>query len=652
MANFLTSLMNSKNKEEKDRDRNSYSSLLANDYSSQNTQLTQQRNTSTSLQEDDIYGDSLQSPSSIDNEWVNNNKEWNDMNFMGKVFDVLQRGQYASANVAEGIIQGDSDYVQRAWDGLSGEEKGSYVEILQRQGVPWAPVLGTVLDIGLDPFTYMSGPAQLIKGTKAGKGLSSAVDDAVKLAKGKIPGGKKVGNIVDWLGHAFDPDYKIPDEVSTKFWMENYGLSADKKYALEDVRKALDGITDEQKKVVTEWIQKGTRPTDPDDIKMFNQAMDIMDDVTKKAIEFRHVSAQKVKDMMVDGRNTYLPSVLQGHLDSWVKGGDDLFKKAKIPNYAMNRTTDMNIQDWKHLSDDLIDLSKSDTVADMKQKAMSKLESDSRWFTDKTMETVTDIINGSDDISNAKKKLHQIGMDYQPIEEIDKILAISKSQQAQALHQDNVLEFVLRQSDDADNWRKVLSESDSVVPESYETVVRKNEVLNALDEIEATNGKLNEIQNVVKRNINKYGEDSFFDLSRISDDIKRDIMKDDELFSKVDIFGLDEEVYNYLDKGERFYSGVKDKNKFLELYDKGLRKWKKMATIFRLPFHARNSITNQVRMMQGGMNIPDLAKYGTKATKINPKILFRCSLLFFSSSVVSAEALYSPSSSSLSISTS
>lgn len=128
------------------------------------------------------------------------------------VFDVLQRGQYVSANIAEELADlldknpnTQAQFGQAILEGLTGKRKGSYETFIRdrlntgqtklfknapegtrRAQWDWADVLGLIGDIALDPTTYMS--FGLVGGsTKAAKAASSTfADDAVRLMLRKL----------------------------------------------------------------------------------------------------------------------------------------------------------------------------------------------------------------------------------------------------------------------------------------------------------------------------------------------------------------------------------------------------------------------------------------------------------------------------------
>lgn len=96
----------------------------------------------------------------------------NDPSFLSRLFDILSRPNYAVANLAKDTISGnDVDPIKSVISGLAGTQKTTFSDVLTEAGMDEGPeraVLGTVLDIGLDPTTYIPG-ANLSKLKNLGK---------------------------------------------------------------------------------------------------------------------------------------------------------------------------------------------------------------------------------------------------------------------------------------------------------------------------------------------------------------------------------------------------------------------------------------------------------------------------------------------------
>lgn len=76
---------------------------------------------------------------------------------LNRIFDVVSRPLYASANAADYAVKGD-DPLTGAWRGLEGKDKTTYDQVLADTGMKggWQRSLaGFGLDVGLDPTTYM-----------------------------------------------------------------------------------------------------------------------------------------------------------------------------------------------------------------------------------------------------------------------------------------------------------------------------------------------------------------------------------------------------------------------------------------------------------------------------------------------------------------
>ena len=128
-----------------------------------------------------------------------------------KIFDILQIGQYVSANVADEIANAilysrdpsrgnpwePGDILQAVIDGITGQRKGSYENVLRdtlqvgtqkilpnapegtwRANVDYADLLGFIGDVALDPLTYVT-----FGGSSKGARIAADAfaDDAVRL---------------------------------------------------------------------------------------------------------------------------------------------------------------------------------------------------------------------------------------------------------------------------------------------------------------------------------------------------------------------------------------------------------------------------------------------------------------------------------------
>ena len=151
--------------------------------------------------------------------------------FLNKALDLLSRGNYASANVTLDLVNGGGfTPIKSAVDGFTGKSKTVYSDVLGEMGVEnqWVKSgLGWVLDIGLDPITYLGVGAATKGGALglkfAGKVIPgttkvlSLLGDTAKFA-GKVAGkSETLEKFGQWFGKSFIPNFR-PMEVSEKDW--------------------------------------------------------------------------------------------------------------------------------------------------------------------------------------------------------------------------------------------------------------------------------------------------------------------------------------------------------------------------------------------------------------------------------------------------
>ncbi|HYD90090.1 MAG TPA: hypothetical protein VEA37_01215, partial [Flavobacterium sp.] len=138
--------------------------------------------------------------------------------FLGDVFDVLSRGQYASANVAKKLVdkKRDSakDILKASIDGLKGKARTSYNDVLKETGMKkgWKrSTLGFVGDVVLDPTTYLT----LGAGTVGKVGAKGAVKLSDKVAQKALvtQGGKDLAKKIATNGLTHQKNAKYVDKA-------------------------------------------------------------------------------------------------------------------------------------------------------------------------------------------------------------------------------------------------------------------------------------------------------------------------------------------------------------------------------------------------------------------------------------------------------
>jgi hypothetical protein len=113
----------------------------------------------------------------------------NPPSFMGKLFDVLSRPNYAIANAVKDKMTGsDSSTLESLVSGLAGTQKTTFSDVLEEGGYPDGKargILGLALDIGLDPTTYIPVAGLAKAAGKAIKGGKEVVDASKELPLGQ-----------------------------------------------------------------------------------------------------------------------------------------------------------------------------------------------------------------------------------------------------------------------------------------------------------------------------------------------------------------------------------------------------------------------------------------------------------------------------------
>lgn len=188
------------------------------------------------------------------------------------IFDRLQTGQYISANLAREVAEhftGQDDTSlqeigQAIWQGITGERKGSYEDVLRetlgvgmqklfpdapegkrRAQWDWADVFGFIGDVALDPLTYVNPFGVISPKLGATKVAQSAAmqyaDDAVRVTLKRLGmtfGPDDAGDLARFAQKTFDPTEfsRIARESQEK------AIQYFNKRAKKDIRRELNRI--------------------------------------------------------------------------------------------------------------------------------------------------------------------------------------------------------------------------------------------------------------------------------------------------------------------------------------------------------------------------------------------------------------------------
>jgi len=464
-----------------------------------------------------------------------------------KIFDVLQRGQYASANVARALLEGRSDIASAAWKGLTGGQKGTFMDIAKDMGLPYPEIIGTALDIGLDPTTYIPFGAPL-KGIKAAAGLVA-----------KLPGAEKVGTAlkpaVDVLGRAFVPGYGLPKEYYMSKVFAKAELEAQKSKTIKLVKEFAKGTTPEERVAIS------FARTHPEEVGNLPGHLKAKLDVLVQKLD--EIGLTYVKEGLMDmetflqHRNTYLPG--------YYAGKTKLLNENIIPNFLEKQQKPFTL---KHKS--FRDIFEAEDYA----RVMNRPD----LIPEKDAAKLLGLATHEQNIFLARK--HFVDQTLENFGRRISAAEISKLKPMLELANEGVylpkgaLRFFPVEGYSVDAVNKI-----------------RQQVSKVTDLLSAETGELVDAA-------------KFFDtLSSVAPDINVAAIS-----KKVPAYVLPKSIADDLNKIQKVFIGDPATRDILKFYDQILGPWKTMATVVRLPFHLRNELSNWFNMWLGGVSPIDLPK--------------------------------------------
>ena len=276
------------------------------------------------------------------------------------IFDRLQTGQYISANVANEIIKafqysqnpskGDpweaGDFINAVWQGITGERKGSYEDIIRdtlgrgtekifkgaKEGsriaqIDYADVLGFLGDIVLDPMTYVTfGGAS--KGAQIA--ASQFADDAVRLmSKELAKNSDALAKLTrsKWSGEALDAALSATNKEKVfKVLMgqnDDLGRLLSQTYN-EAKQRALNKTAEQLPNLASELVQRAT-----------GNAPEAMDEIMQKIVSGDYAKAGERFKARILGKETGVGKATQfadWRRQSWDRLSSFLRQKPSVVN--------------------------------------------------------------------------------------------------------------------------------------------------------------------------------------------------------------------------------------------------------------------------------------------------------------------------------
>ena len=554
------------------------------------------------------------------NIWQSWPRDWEDMGKLERVFSVLNRGQHVTANVTWALLQGESEVAKAAWDGLTGQERGDYIDILRHYDIGWAPVLGTVLNIGLDPTTYLTGPLTIFKRAATKVGSTKAASQAIDFLQDQ--------NIVTQMNKAFNIFAEAPKPLVVEKLFKTYQMTAEQTRLHREVNELFLNTTDRTKKVVHEAIRTGTQPIDPTDFGLYTDAMNIMADFTQRAIDLKLITPEAAQNL------DYLPVLAKGWLKHWERG-QDVLGPARFPGFARPKETKLLTEHLQKFSESYKRLGELDSITEIKAKAAEMVQDPGTVLGPEFKKVVDSIAlskyGKAGNIKKVKRELFRTGEYWAPVDDITESLTLYGQNIVRAENMRRFRRFAL-ESDEAQNWARpwvggIAAKDEHVLIDQAQAREVLNRFKNVFDTESVHKGVTKKEFNQL---VNWFGGDDalavtdlslkrgpvavFDNMSRISDDLASRIKK---LDPNLKVFGVDAEVSNYLTKvADLFGNKTKETHELLRMFDKTTGIWKRMATIWRAPFHVRNAVGNTFRAYMAGVSPFDMPRLSKIAADI------------------------------------
>lgn len=499
---------------------------------------------------------------------------------LGGIIDFVSRPEYASANIAEYLTEQHPDIfsldtaqnvASLAWQGLSGEKKMTYDQLIERNFPQWGKgkqfAVSLASAILFDPTTYipakwLAKPGELVL---KGAGKLAKPLEATKLGKAFIPG-------------AGTPEaYKL-------FRAERHSaIRATSEEIFHEIRELNKGLKKSDRELLSAARQN---PAVELPARLQNKLTEIggrFDDLIDDAYGRDLVTHSQWLNWK--GREgTYLPGIYEHsrQLSSklpprWVNQKPNFLRAKKFET----------LDDAQKLADDFTALSTAKSVDEMREMALSRgIDFDSAFAAaeDLPLEAFT-----SQAAAYAKR--------YTPEKDILKLYAMRKFEQevwaSRRAFVDDAVEYFGRKIP----WdTKVLPKDEGL----YFPIGRLR--FFAKDMVDPTS------KAVLETLLDKFDE-AGEGLMYMTDDIRDMLLEVSKtmpsITRRVPTYALPKSIADDMNRSMRFLSGDDVTNAFMKyLYDVPLSWWRLGATALRVPFHIRNAYSNVFQSFLGGLSNP------------------------------------------------
>jgi len=557
---------------------------------------------------------------------------------LGRIFDALSVGEYASANIAHHYVLGDEMSLDNMWkwskegwaggmhqtDPETGEligVKATYPELMEYmatgygdEGLDWSPwkrkALGLALSIGFDPISYIApvkaaGQAG-VKG--AGKGVATAAKAAASTALAKEvaesttgkaviaaskaaaeTGGKVVGKAAEFgekiaektlpVRKMFDPEAGLPASYYEKKYFAEKGLEYENELIKESMQDLAKGLSKEDMEKLSYFREH------PEDLTSMptelRGKLDEMGDIFDGLVHDMHEAGIIDEDMAMKYLSSDIPYMPHIYPESQ-KAMSQMYSGGLIPTLFekakkpsfTKQRVFATLDDAERLSNEFNSLSKSLTIDEF-DSAMKGYGLDTNDFFPDWK------VMG---LEEKKKQAALLAKQYMPEKNAVIATGMRMAEQAKYIQKDKFVNDVLETFGTKVTPGKVIPEGTGLYMPKGAIRMYARDVVDA----EALEKTLAGLPDMVKM-------EDLDELVKTMPTITKD----------VPVYALPESIATDLNSTVNKFQGV---DEFLGAMDKPLNVWKGLATAVNLPFHLRNMYSNYWQMYTGGVDAAMLPK--------------------------------------------
>lgn len=581
---------------------------------------------------------------------------------MGKIFDVLSRGEYASANVAKDYIMGKPFNMKSAIEGIKGDKKGTYDELSEAVFSEWSPwkrkAMGFALAIFADPTTYTPAGALTVpfKAAKHIPGVTKGIE-AIKNSP---------------LGKAFVPGAGLPKDYYEAKYYAKKGLEAEEQKIFRQAEELRSGLSKDDMEKLSFYRQH------PDKIHELSPLLkaklekvgDMFEGFVTKA-EADGIITPEIAAKWRGQGTPYLPGYYPARGIKLAKGDmpPSMFEKVKKPTF-MKKKTFKTLEDAKQLSGNFEQIANADTV-EQARGLMKTFGLEGAFGKISNLKV--------DDIRGYAKQLSET---YKPEENVVKLVAYRGIEQVRYTARTKFIDDTLEE------FGTKLQRGTKIVPEGYGIYLPKGSIRMYATEVVdpsfvkdfkgladqlrdlrvntekissvktttettvsgvgklADGGPLAKMEGVVRDSLMSRGmtigeanvyigklkangsgavddiikevneksetvrtilnssalEGDLIDISKLTDAQKKTMIG---ITTRVPSYALPKEIADDLNYATKIMSGDPSTAKMFQLFDKTQNIWKGLATAVRLPFHIRNMYSNWWQAALSGVQNPN-----------------------------------------------